>query len=1571
MGETAEKMIRFYERVNTGSIMILVLSLLGAFFFFIQGKLWTTVKTLRNERKGKRKKGEKKWIVYGIAVLAIWGGMTGWMDTEAAERIDQQIQMSGSVEEEEWFSGADTYKVWIRIAGKKPDKLCLFWNEGGTERTKELFDPVSEEEGYEYKIEFEAEELDTYLNVQIVTGGQITGTGQRQIRIDKRQPEDDVMVLYRGGDIFIQKKLEDAHETLYFQKQAEIVMCVRDTGAGTDSVSFEIAGNKVTGEKSGEIQINEKIYETYAICLYEPLEGNISNVLITDRADNIRLMESADPTQIVLDGKAPVCLPFLFQPSAEKEGMYFFCDSAKIQIQISESHWKKEGIPIVVNDKEYILGAESWIETEEDLYENILFLQEEGRYTIQIGPISDKSGNEMEATQSKTFIVDRTAPKARKIELEADGIFDEERWYTKTGQVKGSIVIEEAWFEPEKIQLYFLNQETGEKNWPEVNWHHTKETAAGEFYIPSMSEGTYQLIVQGTDLSGNKMIFEETQENIISSQLITVDHTRPKFSSFVTKEKKWERNGVLYFQDCVQVSFSIEENEKLKNCSIFQKREDGSWREIEIQWEKEKNKGEFQLDKTEEKTQILIQAEDMAGNRMAAEENMKDVFETEQGILSKEIIMDWTSPKVQVMYETGDGQKISLNQWNYEKERKKENIKVLFFVQEKNFDAEQWKIEITACDSQGKKQDSKIDSVRKANERCAKAMDGQKKNDGWKKGTWYETEILLEEEANYRIKIQMEDFSGNHAVFEESGEEKGELAYEAFFTIDYTAPVFQREKCVWRKADGEILRKYHYQDYAYFSDQPVNIEIPVYDGISGVETVRYHCGKEENWIWTEAKMIKETEDYAEAIISIPVDFQKEIWIQTVDKNGVISKEEKMDRILMQNMAQTECSLTVTEETGAYKEKEGVKYYAEAISVCIHAQDRTSGIKNIRCFVDGELWFEEDHTKKKERIFSVQKKGTVTKPQCQKIKVKAEMETNMGSYLVTEKTYVIDTEKPQITVEYERKAGDGNFDRAWRKAQIIISDPCLDTDSVRISIDTINGEKAEQSPWKISEKDGKKECSCTILFDREDSYTIKITGSDMAGNREERTEEPFILDKTAPRIQIEKKLPEGKNHSFYRGGGKIKISVEEEHFSPALLFLELSGSNESGENWREKWKAPWDYTDGCYVSEQTIKKEGDYILYVRCEDMAGNKSKEYGPERFTVDKTVPEITIEKLKHRSANNGKIEAEAVILDSYLDGESLEISCIGEKKGEKKLKYQIQEIQGGKKVIFSDFPHKKEEDDLYTLQIRARDLAGNLAGKKICFSVNRFGSVYTLSKETTQFLEQYYQKKGRTLEITETNVDSLKETVIFCTRDGETEQMKKGEDYKVSVTGGKQRWKQYQYKIGEHNFQQEGTYQLTLISKDDAGNHSDNQRQGEEIVFVIDRSEPEIRISGIEKNGRYREEQRTIQIEASDQTGLKQVSVFLNGIQWKKWRGEEWEKKGTIPLTIKEKDTEQKVEVYAEDLAGNQSVLVRDHFLISDDSWVQLWHNDCEWMMGGFLLFCMAAAFLILKNRQKRHCE
>ena len=144
-------------------------------------------------------------------------------------------------------------------------------------------------------------------------------------------------------------------------------------------------------------------------------------------------------------------------------------------------------------------------------------------------------------------------------------------------------------------------------------------------------------------------------------------------------------------------------------------------------------------------------------------------------------------------------------------------------------------------------------------------------------------------------------------------------------------------------------------------------------------------------------------------------------------------------------------------------------------------------------------------------------------------------------------------------------------------------------------------------------------------------------------------------------------------------------------------------------------------------------------------MAGNKGQEYGPEHFVVDKTVPEIKIEKLKHRSANNGKIEAEAAILDPYLDIESLEILCTGEKRGEKKLKYKILEIQGGKKLYFQIFHIEKKKMTYIRCKFESETLLEIWQEKKSAFQSTDLDLSTRWARRRQNFWNSIIRRKGR----------------------------------------------------------------------------------------------------------------------------------------------------------------------------------------------------------------------------------
>ena len=64
-------------------------------------------------------------------------------------------------------------------------------------------------------------------------------------------------------------------------------------------------------------------------------------------------------------------------------------------------------------------------------------------------------------------------------------------------------------------------------------------------------------------------------------------------------------------------------------------------------------------------------------------------------------------------------------------------------------------------------------------------------------------------------------------------------------------------------------------------------------------------------------------------------------------------------------------------------------------------------------------------------------------------------------------------------------------------------------------------------------------------------------------------------------------------------------------------------------------------------------------------------------------------------------------------------------------------------------DFSYTPETDDLYTLRATASDLAGNQSETSVTFSVNRFGSVYTLDEWTDEMKFEIQKLDAKLLEL------------------------------------------------------------------------------------------------------------------------------------------------------------------------------------------------------------------------------
>lgn len=232
-------------------------------------------------------------------------------------------------------------------------------------------------------------------------------------------------------------------------------------------------------------------------------------------------------------------------------------------------------------------------------------------------------------------------------------------------------------------------------------------------------------------------------------------------------------------------------------------------------------------------------------------------------------------------------------------------------------------------------------------------------------------------------------------------------------------------------------------------------------------------------------------------------------------------------------------------------------------------------------------------------------------------------------------------------------------------------------------------------------------------------------------------------------------------------------------------------------------------------------------------------------------------------------------------------------------------------------------ENDGLYTLEVTYRDDSGNEVKKEVSFTVNRFGSVYAYNDALQNIKDAWVRSVTEPLIISEYNPDPLLEDSleIEITRDGvplknvrySAEQAERSSEGR---TGG---WYRYDYTIDPANFRKDGTYRISVSSKDAAGNRPDSiSSESGEILFRVDSAAPTIRsISGLEMPF-VRAESQKVRFIVRDNMGLASVTVWLDDAILLQVTS--FEDPGSYhgEFTIDE-GTEHHVRIIACDLAGN----------------------------------------------------
>lgn len=526
------------------------------------------------------------------------------------------------------------------------------------------------------------------------------------------------------------------------------------------------------------------------------------------------------------------------------------------------------------------------------------------------------------------------------------------------------------------------------------------------------------------------------------------------------------------------------------------------------------------------------------------------------------------------------------------------------------------------------------------------------------------------------------------------------------------------------------------------------------------------------------------------------------------------------------------------------------------------------------------------------------------------------------------SFTIDTKAPQVKISFNHdEPVNGIYYNVERKATITVTDYTFDAESADYDI-TSFPHSPDISGWSHHAGGGcggsVHTASCTfestVDFNEDGEYELEFSCSDKAGNKSNKADGGhFIIDTTAPVFTVTFDNHDVRNERYYNAARTATITVEELSFDSSRIHI-TKGSDPAAD--ALPTVSGWTGTGFIHTAKVTFASDGTYMIHVDGSDFAENSAQDYDSPLFVIDTTLPVVSFGGVEDYSANNGNAAPTVVYTDDNLDKTASSVTITGSNHGEMDWPASISDIANGKQIVYSDAPHTQEMDDMYTVNARMTDMAGNTVEDSLVFSVNRYGSVYVVDEATQRIVDEYYTGTAPQIAVTEINIDELTMKEVTISRDGETKTLKQGRNYQVNKQGDEMNWKSYTYILPADNFDVDGNYTVALYSEDRAQNTSDNRMKGSEIAFAVDTTEPSIVIDGIEANGDYRESSRTVTMDVQDNMYLTEVTVYKNDMVIEHYDEEKLEENGgTMSFVLSEDNQLQNIEIQAKDLVNNQT--------------------------------------------------
>jgi len=1014
------------------------------------------------------------------------------------------------------------------------------------------------------------------------------------------------------------------------------------------------------------------------------------------------------------------------------------------------------------------------------------------------------------------------------------------------------------------------------------------------------------------------------------------DETAPVFNLCVSSPERI-LDEVSYYKEDILVTFLIEEEgeAELQNCDVALYKDGVICEAPKIIWNKEKGRSEGHFS-------ISTKDAHCGDGEYWFTVSYQDKCIYESG----RMVLDTAAPIVRITYKNEMGDKSEVQYTYMDRMFYKEKVKLVLTIQEKNGRYQELKDHLKQCtmaDIHGNPIEGTFEhSLLAYEEECRTTEEGVSWN------------FELFTEANYEIPIAYEDLAGNQAVFEQ-----GETIRVEKVTVDYTEPELE---LTFKTEEEGFLDTVNYKEHGVvFTDKKVTVEALLTDRVSG--------------IYLNDRLLKETKTEYVVEENEILEFSATDWSGNIFKDTVEFVLESDENHL------ESASAVITTLTKPSRTVEGKDYYNTDVQLNLCIEDTYSGLGEITYVYGNEEVKTLDYkvqagrnlkeVPRQERTFRWNKTLflEMKDKQADEIYVMAHYADNAGHKGKVEKTYRIDKEKPQIKVEYDfNEPVNGKYYNQARTATVTIYERNFSEKDVNFVITNKDGNVPKIENWIHGTEEGEQtKHTCRIVFNEDGDYTFTVSFMDLAGNKAEyKRVDEFTIDQTPPCMHVTYDNNESRNGYYYAQPRTATIEIEEHNFDADRIQIVVAMGKDA-EMFPQSidWRSNGDH----HIATVAFTQDGEYTLNITGNDLAGNTLSDYKGNTFVVDQTAPELEFFNLEDGSANRGTVRPGIRYSDRNLFSESMKICLYGCKNGEQDVKGETTKTLQGTEILLDDFSYLPKTDDLYTLEAVLFDLAGNSSQIRMDFSVNRFGSVYSLDEKTNRLVGEkgiYYSNREQDLVITETNVDTLEFREITCSINGKLFTLKEGYDYLVEKNESEKSWKQYIYTIFGKNFTEEGVYLITVYSEDRANNRSDTSTKGKKLEFAIDKSSPSILISGVEHKEQYRESCREITVDVQDNVQLSKVQVVLEGKTTLYSAQEIEEADGKLVFTADAANHWQLLQVYAWDMAGNPVSTDEVQFLITPNIFVQFYMKKTLFYhtMAGIVVLTV----IIIKVSQKR---